>query len=363
MEEEVPEAKAELPQSRHENGRPSLPVQTRVEAEEKPKVDPVMSKPMGGFGKPKGKKKWEFPQLPKPASEDISVSNNKQEAAVPEKKPGAEEVSSSGNNKMAAEVKKAEVVQPQMAMAGEKTAVSNVLEKKMEGKKPEEAKMNSAKMPSAEDVEKKAKKVFNFNKIAKEVEEKKEPEKKAPAAPEAVADPTDPFAKFDSYDPLAKYRVKKAKVDAAVADRLGGETKPQPQEEKKPLPAPAVPDHLKREPVSTKPEIISIKKPVAEISKPSSNGPVEVFDLQEVPDKSPAPAKKPEPPKPMAQALVKRVVAEEKKEGIDILAFLGVGKDVAEEKKSEPEKKAETKKEAKQPPKNALADLEELEML
>lgn len=277
-----------------QNRTEEAPEQPVVSQTERPSAaDPIASKPAGALGKVKAKKKWEFPQLPKADEPPMAVSEPPVKAES-EEKPGA--------------------------AAGEK-------------------------------------KVFNFNKMTIEtgkVQPPKQEEKKGELEIKtSEPDPTDPFAKFDHYDPLAKYKAKQpAATEQGKPIVEGGKVETAKKEEK-------LPEQKPTRQTSVEPEIIQIRPQKVEPDKGKRV-------IQEIADAVPIQELLDMKPQPAIPAGKQQ--QEEKKEGIDILAFLDVKKDGKEtaaggEKKAEHgEAKKEAKKE-KRPQQNALAELDELEMV
>ena len=224
----------------------------------------------GDLSKPafkiKGKKKREFPLYPKV------------EGAEPEAAPVKEDVKTGENQKVMYNFRK-------IAEENQLKAVELKPEQKEEKK---EEKMVVEKKEMITITEEK-KTVITDQIIAPKKEEKTN----------SVMEETDPFAKFDNYDPLAKYKVQRAGETSLVP--LKQDAAPQPK---------------------------SIEEKIKKLEEP-----VRV-------------AKK----------------LEEKNEEVNILDFLETIKD--DKKMSEPvvEVRKEVKKEEKSVKRNALADLEELEI-
>ncbi len=197
----------------------------------------------------------------------------------------------------------------------------------------------------------------NFNKMTIEtgkVQPPKQEEKKGELEIKtSEPDPTDPFAKFDHYDPLAKYKAKQpAATEQGKPIVEGGKVETAKKEEK-------LPEQKPTRQTSVEPEIIQIRPQKVEPDKGKRV-------IQEIADAVPIQELLDMKPQPAIPAGKQQ--QEEKKEGIDILAFLDVKKDGKEtaaggEKKAEHgEAKKEAKKE-KRPQQNALAELDELEMV
>eukprot|EP01022_Parablepharisma_sp_SALTPOND_P033407 TRINITY_DN88674_c1_g1_i1.p2 TRINITY_DN88674_c1_g1~~TRINITY_DN88674_c1_g1_i1.p2 ORF type:complete len:349 (-),score=75.62 TRINITY_DN88674_c1_g1_i1:2009-3055(-) len=214
-----------------------------TEVEEKP-VE--MSKP--AFSKlGKGKKKWDFPQVPvetnslvkpleaeisekiavkepkktfnfKKMKDDNSVSIKDEAKEMTENKPAAgfkHEVNLNKDNAPIKEVTESNpvpAVEPKKVFNFNKMVNGNTppTNKKEENVLPEET-VEEKPLPKVE-----PNKMFNLNKIAAEVK------------PVEEVDPTDPFAKFYNYDPLAKYKQKNdAKpVIQEIPDMVKDESKP-----------------------------------------------------------------------------------------------------------------------------------------